>query len=175
MLKMNRLVAPVALTAAMLLAACGETGAPPAPAASGAAFPQTLFVADIAEAPVAVADAKASAKEGDTVVLHGHIGGRKDPFIGGRAVFTVVDTTLMQCTDGCGTPWDFCCDTQGDIATNAATVQVVGADGAVIRSDINGVSGVEPGAEVVIAGTVAKRDNEATLVVNATSIWVKGS
>jgi alpha-D-ribose 1-methylphosphonate 5-triphosphate synthase subunit PhnG len=166
-------VASAALVACGL-AACRESSQGTADVTPASSIPQTLFVSNIADAPVAVAAAKASAKEGDTVVLHGHIGGSKDPFTTGRAVFTVVDTKLAPCTDNCGTPWDFCCDTQADIAANAAMVQVVGADGAVVKSDIKGVQGVKPGAEVVIAGKVAKRDNESTLVVNATSIWVKG-
>jgi hypothetical protein len=85
-----------------------------------------------------------------------------------------VDPKLQLCTDGCKTPWDFCCDSQEEIAANAATIQVVDAEGKVIRTAINGHKGIKPGAEVVVAGTVAKRDTPAVLVVNAEKIWVKG-
>ncbi len=164
-----------ALLAAATLAGCSRSDSDGPAAASADAFPQTLFVSTIDRAPVPVAEAKAGAKEGDTVVLHGHIGGRKDPFTAGRAVFTLVDTRLHPCVDDCSTPWDFCCDDQADIAANAATIQVVDDSGAVIRSGIKGVRGIAPGAEVVVAGTVAKRDDAANLTINATQIWVKGS
>lgn len=151
---------------------------PPAPPAGSAsagpdAFP-ALIVDSIDGAPVAIAEAKASAKEGDKIILTGHIGGREDPFVAGRAAFTLVDPKLHPCTDGCKTPWDFCCDSQEDIAANAATIQVVDADGRVIRTPINGHKGIKPGAEIVVAGTVTKRDTPAVLIVNADKIWVKG-
>jgi len=171
-MKTTPLLAASLLTVA-LLAGCSKSE--PGAAADAAAFPQTLFVSAIDQAPVPIAQAQADAKEGDTVVLHGRIGGRKDPFTAGRAVFMLVDTVLQPCVDGCATPWDYCCDDQAEIAANAATIQVVDASGAVIRSAINGVRGIAPGAEVIVAGAVARRDDAANLTVNATQIWVKGN
>lgn len=185
-----------AAAAALSLAACDKAGAPTpdqsasTPSASNTAppsastpdagpatspFPATLFVTSIDGSPTPIADAKASAKEGDTVILTGHIGGREDPFVAGRAAFTLVDPVLKPCTDGCKTPWDFCCDSQSDIAKHAATIQVVDASGQVIKSDLKNHRGIKPGAQIVVSGTVAKRDNPAVLVVNANQIWVKGS
>ena len=52
------------------------------------------------------------AKDQDDVVIVGRIGGRKSPWIDGRAAFLIVDASLKSCTevgsDGCLTPWDYC-------------------------------------------------------------------
>lgn len=182
----RNLTCTLILAAVLPLAACDRSDdrATAQPAANGSATGgsaaaasdalASLIVDSIDGAPVAIAEAKANAKEGDKIILAGHIGGREDPFVAGRAAFTLVDPKLQLCTDGCKTPWDFCCDSQEEIAANAATIQVVDAEGKVIRTAINGHKGIKPGAEIVVAGTVAKRDTPAVLVVNAEKIWVKG-
>src|SRR5205085_1318727 len=89
-----------------------------------------------------VEDVKASAKPGDAVAMRGRIGGGTEPFVEGRAVFTLVGRALPSCSDNmgdaCKTPWDYCCETAEDIATHAATVQVVDAAGAPLRLDLKG-------------------------------------
>ena len=121
-----------------------------------------------------VKEAKERTKQGDTVVLSGRIGGRAVPFVKGRAVFLLADETLPPCTDGCATPWDFCCTPPKVIMEGLATVQVVGPDGRSLKTELRNVNGLQPMAAVVVEGKVAKRDTNV-FVVNADRIYVKSS
>jgi len=52
------------------------------------------------------------AKDSDEVVIVGRIGGSENPWVDGRAAFSIVDLSLKSCTecgsDGCLKPWDYC-------------------------------------------------------------------
>ena len=54
---------------------------------------------------------RAEAKDQDDVVIVGRIGS-ENPWVEGRAAFTIVDASLKSCaevgSDDCPTPWDFC-------------------------------------------------------------------
>ncbi len=118
---------------------------------------------------VSVTEAKASASEGDQVVIRGRIGGRRSPINAESPIFTIVDLDLEYCgqfsDDSCGTPWDYCCDTPTTITEHTATVQVQG-DGV----DLVG-AGFEPLDEVVLIGVIGARPNENVFTVNATGIY----
>lgn len=53
-----------------------------------------------------------AAKDSDDVVIVGRIGGSEDPWVEGRAAFTIVDLSLKSClecgSEGCPKPWDYC-------------------------------------------------------------------
>ncbi len=161
------------------LLSCGESG--PAPSASSGATPaptdagSTWLLAWSPQGATSVTDAKASAQEGDTVVIRGRIGGRRDPITGGSPVFTIVDLELPYCgqevADGCGTPWDYCCETPDTISANSATVQVIDGAGSPIGDDLTsqGLSALD---EVVVVGLVAARPSDAVLTVRATGVYV---
>jgi hypothetical protein len=121
---------------------------------------------------VSVTDAKTMAKEGDQIVIRGRIGGRRSPISTDSPVFTLVDLGLEYCgqsdDDKCGTPWDYCCETQGTIVSNSATVQVLG-DSIDFAS-----AGIEPLDEVVLIGTVGPRPDEQVLTIRATGIYQVG-
>ncbi len=130
---MRRTLVFLALAAG--LAACGDatpsngkgsgSGAGSAPgsatgSASGSAtdvpvpagLPANLLLAAKPDGAKDVFDAKQAAKEGDTIVIRGKIGGSKDPFVDGRAVFTLADPTkIIECSkregDTCTTPEDY--------------------------------------------------------------------
>ena len=51
---------------------------------------------------VDVAAVKASAAEGDTVVVRGRIGGRKQPISADSGIFILMDPTLSACSDNPG-------------------------------------------------------------------------
>ena len=58
----------------------------------------------------------------------GCIGGSKDPFVQGRAVFTIVDPTIINCKamgdeEHCPTPWDYCCEPRENLKKNIATIE----------------------------------------------------
>jgi len=52
------------------------------------------------------------AKDKDTVVIVGRIGGNENPWVEGRAAFSIVDPSIKSCTecgsDDCQKPWDYC-------------------------------------------------------------------
>ncbi len=122
-----------------------------------------------------VSAAKASAKEGETIVLRGRIGGTFAPFVEGRAAMTIADEAMDSCDskegDGCTAPWDYCCETPEDILANTATIQVVGEDGRPLAVSLREL-GAKELATVVVQGTVGPRPDPKVLIVNATGIWV---
>jgi len=161
------------------LAASAALAQSPKPA-DAPALPTTLFLAGPPAKAQEVAGAKKDAKEGQPILLHGRIGGSKDPFTPNRAIFTLVDASIPSCSDAgpkdhCPTPWDYCCEPKEKIVANAATIQVVGADGKPLKSGLKSLSGFEPGKEVWVVGKVAKTDNKVTLMVNATGLYAKGA
>lgn len=114
------------------LAGCGE----PAPTSTSTKAPGTPPAWLLATEPagaLSVADAKADATEGETIVVRGRIGGRKAPISADSPVFVIVDLSLPHCgedpDDKCPTPWDYCCEPKSDLAARSATVQIVDAEG----------------------------------------------
>jgi hypothetical protein len=157
---------------------CGSSNEAPAPGPQSKATEQVPASVVLASAPAGekTVDAiKKDAKEGDEVVIHGIVGGRKDPFTAQRATMLVVDKNLPnQCTqeaDHCKTPWDYCCEDKGALTAKMATVQVTGADGRPLKADLKGVGGLKEMSEVVVKGKVAKVE-AGMLVINATGIHV---
>lgn len=142
-----------------------------------APIPTGFFTAEPAAEARDVSEARKAGtlKVGDDVVLRGRIGGSKDPFVPGRAVFTLVGRGLKACNenpdDRCSMPWDYCCETKADILANSVTIQIVDAKGQSLRTDTKGRRGMKELTEVVIVGKVATADGKS-LVVNAASMHV---
>lgn len=169
--------ATIALSTLLMLAGCSDSAAP-TETTSTDAHPATNS-SDVAwvltQAPagdVSITEAKANAKEGDQIVLRGRIGGRHAPMSEESPVFTVVDLALPFCgqlsEDQCGTPWDYCCETPATIASNSATVQVMG-EGVDLAE-----AGLEPLDEVILIGTVGPRPDEQVLTIRATGVYPVG-
>lgn len=137
-----------------------------------AALPEGLVTATAAPDAQWVEDARKSAKTGKTITLRGFIGGSVEPFVNGRAVFTIVGHGITSCADmgedHCKTPWDYCCEPSAEIAAHSATIQVVDPTGQVLRTGVK-VGAIKELAEVIVVGTVDVA-NAKTLVVNASSI-----
>ena len=175
---MNR-VTPITLSIATLftMSACSESTGPEQTTVSETtpteqAPAQAWILASAPQGDVSVTEAKSSAMEGDQIVLRGRIGGRHQPMSPQSPVFTIVDLDLEYCgqynDDECGTPWDYCCETQSTIAANSATVQVQGD-----MIDLSG-AGLKPLDEVVLIGTVAPRPDDQVLVIRATGVFSVG-
>jgi hypothetical protein len=121
---------------------------------------------------IPVAEARRTAKTGDTVSLAGYIGGRAEPFTEGRAVFLLADSEAAPaCTDACAVPWDACCTPRETITANSATVQVVDAGGMPLKVGLEGRDGLKPGATVTVVGKV-REAGDAVMIVDATGLWV---
>lgn len=125
------------------------------------------------EAAAGVAQLKATAAEGDAVVLHGRIGGNRSPLVSGSPVFTIVDMSLPSCADNpddkCATPWDYCCEPRDVLSANSATVRLVDQAGNPLTVDAAG--SLKPLDEVIVVGTVAPRPNSEVLVIQVTGVY----
>lgn len=147
-------------------------------AAPASSIPAALFVAEPPSGGQPLVTVKSSARSGDEVVLVARIGGRKAPFVEGRAMFQVVDSAVPACDqeacDDCPTPWDYCCEPQEHLLRNSATVRVTGPDGTIIATSLQGMHGLEPLRTVTVRGVVSQRDDQgATFVVDAREIHVQ--
>lgn len=115
-----------------------------------------------------------TAADGDDVLVIGRIGGAENPWVEGRAAFTIVDRSLQACSDipgdGCPVPWDYCCETD-KLPTSTALVKVVDADGQPVAADARKLLNVKELSSVVVQGK-AQRDDAGNLTVLATGIYV---
>jgi hypothetical protein len=161
---------------------CKDSAAPAAPekaateATTGSGIPDGVWLASSPAGAKAVAEVKKSAAAGQEVVLTGRIGGRKDPFVSGRAMFMLSDRSIPSCEEthgpGCATPWDYCCEPKETVLGGTLTVQIVGADGKPLKTGLEGAHGLKPLAEVVVKGKAVGTGSE--MVIDATGIYVRG-
>jgi len=183
---MRRIMPTLTLIAITVLGlvGCGDDPKPATRAPSPATpqvvtetLPTDLFLAAEPPDSKSLNEIKSTAKNGDRVVVKARIAGRKDPFVAQRAVMIVADLGFPTCTeaspmDQCETPWDFCCDPGEVIASNTASVQVVGTDGRPLKTALANVGGLAPNKKIVIAGIVQKSPDDSAVTVNATGIFV---
>lgn len=127
------------------------------------------------EAANDVVKVRESAKDGDEIVITGRIGGRENPWVEGRAAFSIVDGSLKACSDipgdNCPTPWDYCCQTP-QLPTSTALVKIVDDGGDIVKSDARKLLNVQELSTVVIKGK-ARRDEAGNLTVLANGVYVK--
>lgn len=122
-----------------------------------------------------VIQARKSAKDDEEVILVGRIGGSENPWIQGRAAFSIVDNSLKACSDipgdGCDKPWDYCCETD-KLPTAMALIKFVDEEGNLIKSDARKLLNLKELQTVVVKGK-AKRDDTGNLTVFASGIFVR--
>lgn len=164
------------------LAGCdggNSSGAKSPPASVAAQLPAGLMLEQEPANAKAVAAVKRESNQGDDVVVRGRIGGRKEPFVSERAMFTIADTSMPPCGtdpgDKCPTPWDYCCEPPETILKNTLTIQVVGADGRPLKVGLKELSQLRPLAEITVRGRVSQKTGEQMMVVDATGIFIKKS
>lgn len=114
------------------------------------------------------------AKDGDEVVVIGRIGGERDPWVEGLAMFNIVDNSLVPCNeipgDNCSLPWDYCCDP--NVAASRTLVEVVDKNGETVAEDARRLLRVKELQTVVVKGT-ARRDTDGNVTLIATGIFVQ--
>lgn len=141
-------------------------------------LPVGFFLETAPDAVKDLSDAKKAGgfKVGDTVTFRGRIGGSTEPFIAGRAMFTLMGSGLKDCSqnpgDNCTKPWDYCCETKKDILAHSATIRVVDDKGQPMKTDFKGRRGLRELTPVVVIGKVAFAEGQA-LVLNATGMFVE--
>ena len=144
---------------------------PAAPAAEGRRY---LLPAEPKSA-VSVISLREEAQDDEEVVVTGRIGGSANPWIEGRAAFSIVDASLQACSDipgdGCSVPWDYCCVTDR-LPDSTALVKVVDDDQNLVQTDARKLLGLEELQTVVLRGK-AERDDEGNVTILADGVYVK--
>ena len=109
---MKKLVSLAACVALLVVVGCSQenstTTSPATPASDGSKY---LLTAE-PEGATDVIKLREESQDQDEVVVVGRIGGSENPWIDGRAAFSIVDTSLKSCaecgSDDCPKPWDYC-------------------------------------------------------------------
>lgn len=122
-----------------------------------------------------VIKARQESKDGDEVVLLGRIGGSREPWIEGRAAFSIVDPSLQACSDipddKCPWPWDYCCELD-KLEDATVLIKFVDDKGKTLRADARKLFNLKPLQTVVVRGT-AVRDDDGNLTVLASGIYAR--
>ena len=101
--------------------------------------------------------------------------GAREPFVEGRAVVVIGDEAILEScdlmeSDACTSPWDVCCEKSEDILSGTVLIQVVDADGQLLKHGLKGVEGLTELSRVRVNGTVAPFESGETVTINAEAI-----
>lgn len=156
---------------------CNQSATPPATPKSTAVSavtsqPSNVLLKEQPAGAKPVGDLRASTTDGAVVTILGRIGGDTNPWVEGRAAFTIVDPKLEPCKpdEGCPTPWDYCCSTDL-IPANRAMIKIVDTTGGTIEQDARKLLGVKELQMVMVTGK-AKRDEAGNLTVLASGVYL---
>ena len=165
------------LAFAAALTGCGGSSAPErAVSATTAAINGDQFLlADEPDGAIGVIEARDTAEDGQPLVIVGRIGGAANPWIEGRAAFTLLDASMALVADGTESQegeicLDDCCAEERGKCT--ALVKVVDADGKLVAADSRKLLGVSEADTVVIQGTASK-DESGNFTVLAQGVFVR--
>ncbi|MGZ0163971.1 MAG: hypothetical protein ACKVII_08635 [Planctomycetales bacterium] len=177
---MKTCLKPIVILASLLLAAgcAGEASTTTStttdstrPTIDGSKYLLTEEPTEVAT----VIEAREQSEDGEDIVLVGRIGGSVNPWIEGRAAFSIVDPTLKACSDipgdECKIPWDYCCETH-KLPTSTALVKFVDDDGRPLKADARELLSLKELQTVVVRGK-AKRDEAGNLTVLASGLFVR--
>lgn len=149
----------------------GESESSPVSTIDGTRYLLTEEPADAQE----VTAARSSAQDQQTVAVVGRIGGSANPWVQGRAAFSIVDSSLKACSDipgdKCKAPWDYCCETD-KLAKATALVKIVDAQGRLLQADARQLLKLSELQTVVVRGT-AQRDDAGNLTLLASGVFVR--
>ena len=176
---MRKCISLAACVGLVVVIGCSqESPKTPAPQASNSASAVNGSKYLLNEEPDGAEDVikvREAANDGDDVVIVGRIGGGENPWIEGRAVFSIVDGSLKACSDipgdECEKPWDYCCETH-KLPTSTALVKVVDENGDLVRADSRELLKVKELSTVVVKGK-AQRDDAGNLTILARGVYVK--
>jgi hypothetical protein len=126
------------------------------------------------EGAVGVIAARESAEDGKPLVMVGRIGGAANPWIEGRAAFTLLDASMTvvaegEMAEGAICTGD-CCATER--LTCTAMVKVVDAEGQLIAVDSRQLLGVKEADMVVVEGK-AQKDKTGNFVMLANRVYIR--
>ena len=153
--------------------AAGTSSQTPSPAANIDAGQYTL--SDEPEGAVGVIAARESSEDGEPLVLVGRIGGAANPWIDGRAAFTLLDASMSVVAEGEDSGkgelcMGDCCATERLECTTL--VKVVDAQGQLVPVDSRELFGIKESDMVVVKGT-AKKDKSGNFVMLARGVFIR--
>jgi len=125
---------------------------------------------------VGVIVARESAEDGKPLVLVGRIGGAANPWIDGRAAFTLLDASMSVVAEGGDDSGESelcmgdCCATERLDCTTL--VKIVDAQGKLVPVDSRELLGLKEADMVVLEGT-AKKDESGNFVMLAKRVYVR--
>lgn len=165
-----QLIGSIVAVMLLVVAGCKDKKQAEKPAIDGTPYLLTSQPAD----PLEVKELLGQAKDGDQVMVIGRIGGEKDPWVEGLAMFNLVDSSLVPCNeipgDKCPFPWDYCCDP--NVAASRTLVEIVDKNGKTVAEDARRLLSVTELQTIVVKGT-ARKDGDGNVTLIATGIFVK--
>ncbi len=165
------------LLLAMLLAAVGcDRQQVTAPGKSPQPSPDRSFLASVEPPnPRGIVEVRKTVKDGESVVVVGRVGGSQNPWVEGRAAFSLVDLALLACSDKegdhCETPWDYCCETDR-LPNSTLLVKLVDDSGQLVQQDTRTLLGIQELQTLVVKGT-AQRDDVGNVTLFAHEVSVR--
>ncbi len=170
MKKNFQLIGSIVAVMLLVAAGCQDKEQAEKPAMDGTPYLLTSQPADALE----VKELLGQAKDGDEVMVIGRIGGEKDPWVEGLAMFNLVDSSLVPCNeipgDNCPWPWDYCCDP--NVAASRTLVEIVDKNGSTVAEDARRLLNITELQTIVVKGT-ARKDEDGNVTLIATGIFVK--
>jgi hypothetical protein len=123
---------------------------------------------------VGVIAARETAEDGKPLVMVGRIGGAANPWIDGRAAFTLLDASMTVVAEGEEAEGAICtgdcCATER--LTCTAMVKIVDTDGQLISMDSRQLLGVKEADMVVVEGK-AQKDKAGNFVMLANRVYIR--
>jgi hypothetical protein len=123
---------------------------------------------------IGVIAARETAEDGKPLVMVGRIGGAANPWIDGRAAFTVLDASMTVVATGEESAGaictEDCCATER--LTCTAMVKVVDANGQMIAVDSRQLLGLKDADMVVVEGK-AQKDKAGNFVMLANRVYIR--
>lgn len=176
---MKQMISLVCIVAIAMLASSGCGGRSTAESLSGgqgaaAAAPNPAYL--LAAEPtgaLGVAEVRRNGTDGQEVVVSGWIAGTGNPFVDGRAAFTLVDSELppMECAEK---PYLFCCMPKEALLPNLIMVKFVDAAGQTIATDARQLLGVREGSAVVVQGRLQAGEDGTVHCLLASKLFNRG-
>lgn len=109
---MKKFIGWVVPIAVLALSGCSSQSSETASDSKPTAPENTYLVASEPAGKLGVIEAREKSKDQEAIVVIGRIGGSENPWVDGRAAFSIVDASLQSCIDvgceDCEKPWDFC-------------------------------------------------------------------
>ena len=175
---MKYVISSVALLAfAAGLCGCGDSSTlePDVSATTASINGDQFLLVDEPDGSIGVIEARDTAENGQPIVIVGRIGGAANPWIEGRAAFTLLDASMALVADGADNEEgeicleDCCAEERGKCTT---LVKVVDADGKLVAADSRKLLGVTEADTVVVQGTASK-DESGNFTVLAQGVFVR--